>query len=80
MCIYTEMHIYISTYVHTDVFVYSCICVFVYTPSGAGNDGTLSTAMTTDIEALTDYDSAKIISVEPITVLGNIFLVVYQKA
>ena len=48
--------------------------------SGAGNDGALSTRMTTDIEALSDYDSAKIISVEPITVLGNIFLVVYQKA
>lgn len=48
--------------------------------SGAGNDGALSTAMTTDIEALSGYASAKIISVEPITVLGNIFLVVYQKA
>jgi hypothetical protein len=47
---------------------------------GAGNDGALSTAMTTDIEALTGYNSSKIISVEPITVLGNIFLVVYQKA
>lgn len=47
---------------------------------GAGNDGALSTAMTTDIEALTGYTSSKIISVEPITVLGNIFLVVYQKA
>jgi len=47
--------------------------------SGAGNNGTLSSAMTTDIEALTGYVSAKIISVEPITVLGNIFLVIYQK-
>tara|TARA_R110002012_G_scaffold288295_1_gene480958 strand:- start:12 stop:206 length:195 start_codon:yes stop_codon:yes gene_type:complete len=48
--------------------------------SGAGNDGALSTSMTTDIEALSNYDSAKIISVEPITVLGNVYLVVYQKA
>lgn len=48
--------------------------------SNAGNDGALSTSMTTDIEALSGYDSSKIISVEPITVLGNIFLVVYQKA
>jgi len=47
--------------------------------SGAGNDGALSTSMTTDIEALSGYASAKIVSVEPITVLGNIFLVVYQK-
>ena len=48
--------------------------------SDAGNDGVLSTLMTTEIEALTGYASAKIISVEPITVLGNIFLVIYQKA
>ena len=48
--------------------------------SGAGNNGTLSAAMTTDIEALDSYDNAKIVSVEPITVLGNIFLVIYQKA
>jgi len=48
--------------------------------SNAGNDGALSTSMTTDIEALSGYDSSKIISVEPITVLGNVFLVVYQKA
>lgn len=47
--------------------------------SDAGNDGALSTSMTTEIEALTGYDGAKIVSVEPITVLGNIFLVVYQK-
>ena len=47
--------------------------------SGAGNDGTLSTSMTTAIEALTDYDGAKIVSVEPIMVLGNVFLIVYQK-
>ena len=47
--------------------------------SGAGNDGTLSTAMTTDIEALSGYVKTDIISVEPITVLGNIFLVVYAK-
>jgi hypothetical protein len=48
--------------------------------SGAGNDGALSTSMTTDIEALTGYNSAKIVSVEPIIVLGNVYLVVYQKA
>jgi|TARA_R100000455_G_C6191105_1_gene65309 hypothetical protein len=47
--------------------------------SGAGNDGALSTSMTAAIEALTDYDGAKIVSVEPIMVLGNVFLVVYQK-
>jgi len=48
--------------------------------SGAGNNGALSVTMTTDIEALDSYDNAKIVSVEPITVLGNVFLVVYQKA
>jgi hypothetical protein len=48
--------------------------------SGAGNDGALSTRMTTEVEALSGYNSGKIISVEPIAVLGNIFLVVYQKA
>tara|TARA_B110001454_G_C12565291_1_gene369512 strand:+ start:592 stop:786 length:195 start_codon:yes stop_codon:yes gene_type:complete len=47
--------------------------------SGAGNDGALSISMTTDIEALTGYSGGKVVSVEPITVLGNIFLVVYQK-
>jgi len=47
--------------------------------SAAGNDGTLSTRMTTEIEALTDYNGAKIVSVEPVVVLGNVFLVVYQK-
>lgn len=47
--------------------------------SGAGNDGALSTSMTDAIEALTDYDGAKIVSVEPIMVLGNVFLIVYQK-
>ena len=48
--------------------------------SGAGNNGTLSVAMTTDIEALDSYDSAKVVSVEPVVVLGNVYLVVYQKA
>ena len=48
--------------------------------SGAGNNGTLSVTMTADIEGLDSYDNTKIVSVEPITVLGNIFLVVYQKA
>ena len=48
--------------------------------SGAGNDGALSNRMTTEVEALSGYNSGKIISVEPIAVLGNIFLVVYQKA
>jgi hypothetical protein len=47
--------------------------------SGAGNDGTLSTRMTTDIEALSGYVKTDIISVEPITVLGNVFLVVFAK-
>tara|TARA_R110000744_G_C19341520_1_gene559487 strand:- start:1513 stop:1710 length:198 start_codon:yes stop_codon:yes gene_type:complete len=48
--------------------------------SGAGNNGALSVTMTADIEGLDSFDVAKIVSVEPITVLGNIFLVVYQKA
>jgi len=47
--------------------------------SGAGNNGALSVAMTADIEGLDSYDGSKVVSVEPITVLGNIFLVVYQK-
>ena len=45
----------------------------------AGNDGTLSTRMTGDIEGLTGYVKTDIISVEPITVLGNVFLVVFAK-
>ena len=47
--------------------------------SGAGNNGTLSAAMAADIEALDSYDGAKVVSVEPVVVLGNVFLVVYQK-
>ena len=47
--------------------------------SGAGNNGTLSVAMTADIEGLDSYDGDKVISVEPIVVLGNVFLIVYQK-
>tara|TARA_E500000305_G_scaffold83897_1_gene69690 strand:- start:58 stop:252 length:195 start_codon:yes stop_codon:yes gene_type:complete len=47
--------------------------------SGAGNDGTLSDRMTDDIEGLSGYVKTDIISVEPITVLGNVFLVVFAK-
>jgi len=47
--------------------------------SGAGNDGALSTSMTDDIEDLSGYVKTDIISVEPIMVLGNVFLVVFSK-
>lgn len=46
----------------------------------AGNNGALSLAMTADIEALDSYDDAKVISVQPVVVLGNVYLIVHQKA
>lgn len=50
-----------------------------YSPKAFSDAGVLSTLMTADIEGLTGYIKTDIISVEPITVLGNIFLVVYAK-
>ena len=47
---------------------------------GADNSSaTLNARMTADVVALSNT-AANIISVEPITVLGNVYLVVYQKA
>ena len=50
-----------------------------YSPKEFSATGTLGAKMTTEIEALAGYSGAKIVSVEPIVVLGNIYLVIYQK-
>jgi hypothetical protein len=50
-----------------------------YSPKEFSAIGTLGTRMTTEIEALTGYNGSKIVSVEPVVVLGNIYLVIYQK-
>ena len=48
--------------------------------NSAGNNGALSLAMTADIEGLDSYDDAKVVSVQPVVVLGNVYLIVHQKA
>ena len=50
-----------------------------YSPKEFSAIGTLGARMTTEIEALTGYNGSKIVSVEPAVVLGNIYLVIYQK-
>ena len=69
-------------YVMAVILLTFVVTPLVYFSLNTGVEESIRTALfqVVSIITTTGYASAKIISVEPITVLGNIFLVVYQKA